>query len=721
LSRDTGGEWERRGDESLVGELRQSEERFRLLVDSVRDYAIFILDPEGRIASWNVGAEHLKGYTAKEIIGRHFSVFYTEPDRERDHPANELKLAASRGRYREEGWRLRKDGTRFWADVTITSLREHGELVGFAKVTRDLTERRRAEDELRAHAGRLTAVFEGAGVGIAIVGSDGRIIRVNPALSEFLGYSRAELERKSVADITHPDDLAVDADSIEALRLGRRDRYQVEKRYVGSGGRLVWGRLTVSLIREPESSAGLMVGMVEDITERKRVEAERSSLLELEQEARGEAERRAHQETALREAVTVISSAFTVEETTRRIAASALAATRADGAFVERVDVESGTVVVAAVAGELVPELGTSTPFQGSLTQQVIESEEPVVLPRLADAGRNLPLPVAARCPDCSAAVIPLLDAGEPIGSLILIRRAEKLIFRKDEVERAFSFGTLASLAFRKIHLLEDSERKREELQRVTESRARLMRGFSHDVKNPLGAADGYLSLLEDGLNGELSEKQLESVGRVRRLLRSALGLIEDLLELARAEAGQLQLELAPTDVREATREMTEEYRAQASQAGLELHLELPDELSIIESDPARIRQAVSNLVSNAIKYTPAGGHVRVCVQEDTGASDGERHGWIRVVVQDTGPGIAQEQQALLFQEFTRLDPGDRNGAGIGLAISQKITRALGGSISVESRQGEGSTFTLSLPLRRVGERRDEERAAEETGTRPTG
>ncbi len=710
MSPETGGEWDGQGDEALVGELRQSEERFRLLVESVRDYAIFILDPGGRVASWNAGAENLKGYRAVEIIGRHFSVFYTEADRERAHPARVLELATRNGRYREEGWRFRRDGSPFWADVTITALREDGQLVGFAKVTRDLTERRIAEDELRAQAGRLSAVFEGAGVGIAIVGSDGVIIRVNPALSEILGYSRAELEGKTVADITHPEDLEVDAHLTADLQSRRSDRYQIEKRYIGRDGRVVWGRLTVSLIREPESSAGLMVGMVEDITEQKRVEAERAHLLELEQEARGEAERRAHQETALREAVTVISSAFTVEETTRRIAASALAATRADGAFVERVDIESGTTVVAAVAGQLIPEPGARTPFQGSLTQQVIESEEPVVIPRLGDARRTLPLAVAERCPDCSAAVIPLLDAGEPVGSLVLIRRAEKLIFRRDEVERAFSFGTLASLAFRKIHLLEDSERKREELQRVTESRARLMRGFSHDVKNPLGAADGYLSLMEDGLTGEISEKQLESVGRVRRLLRSALGLIDDLLELARAEAGQLQLEFAPTDVREATREMTEEYRAQATQAGLELHLELPDELSIIESDPARIRQAVSNLVSNAIKYTPAGGQVSVSVREDRGASEGERHGWIRVVVQDTGPGIAREQQALLFQEFTRLDPGDRKGAGIGLAISQKITRALGGRISVESREGEGSTFTLSLPLRRVGERRDAER-----------
>jgi len=694
-----------------VDELQQNELSFRLLVESVHDYAIFMLDGDGRVVSWNRGAENLKGYPAEDAVGLHFSSFYTPEDRNSGLPNEALRKAAAEGRHRQEGWRVRKDGRHFWADVTLTALRnDDGLLLGFAKVTRDLTERKRREQELQANARRLHAVFDGAGVGMAIVSPDGLIIRANEALTRILGYALEELQGRPVSDITHPHDVELDTELILELAAGRRDRYQIEKRYLRNDGDLVWGRVTVSRVRSDGEDDDLTVWMMEDISEQKRAESERTRLLEAEQEARGEAERRAQQETALRDAVTVISAAFTVEETTRRIAASALVATRADGAFVERVDVESGSVTVAATAGELVPRIGSSSPFQGSFTQKVIEAEEPEIIPALGGVKRTLPADLIERCADCSAAVIPLLDAGEPVGSLILLRRAEKMIFRADEVERAFSFGHLASLAFRKIHLLEDSERRREELQRVTESRARLMRGFSHDVKNPLGAADGYLSLMEDGIGGELPPKQLENVGRVRRLLNSALGLIDDLLELARAEAGQLQLEFAPTDVREATREMTEEYRAQAEKAGLTLDLEVPDELSIIESDPTRIRQAVSNLVSNAIKYTPGGGRVYVCVTEDETPSRGREHGWVRVDIQDTGPGIDPEQQKLLFQEFTRLDPGEKKGAGIGLAISQKIIRALDGEITVQSEPGQGSTFTLWLPLRRVGERRGEQR-----------
>ena len=144
---------------SAAAELRVANaelEQFRLLITSVRDYAIFMLDVSGRIRTWNIGAENIKGYTAEEAIGQHFELFYTEEARARKHPAYELEVAGREGRFEEEGWRVRKDGTLFWANVVITALRDpQGGLVGFAKVTRDLTERRRAQQlleqsELRA-------------------------------------------------------------------------------------------------------------------------------------------------------------------------------------------------------------------------------------------------------------------------------------------------------------------------------------------------------------------------------------------------------------------------------------------------------------------------------------------------------------------------------------------------------------------------------------------
>src|ERR1051325_561112 len=126
------------------------EARFRVLVEGVKDYAIFLLDAEGRVQTWTEGAHLIQGYDAEEIIGQHMSCFYTQEDRARRHPEGLLAEAVARGRVEEEGWRVRRDGTRFWADVVITALHDdQGALAGFAKVTRDLTERRNAEEERR--------------------------------------------------------------------------------------------------------------------------------------------------------------------------------------------------------------------------------------------------------------------------------------------------------------------------------------------------------------------------------------------------------------------------------------------------------------------------------------------------------------------------------------------------------------------------------------------
>jgi PAS domain S-box-containing protein len=129
--------------------LRETEETFRLLVESVRDYAIFMLDTAGRVATWNVGAERIKGYRPEEVIGQHFSIFYPQEDVARGWPEHELEVAVSEGRFEDEGWRVRKDGSVFWANVIITAVYAHGRLCGFSKVTRDLTERRQGEEELR--------------------------------------------------------------------------------------------------------------------------------------------------------------------------------------------------------------------------------------------------------------------------------------------------------------------------------------------------------------------------------------------------------------------------------------------------------------------------------------------------------------------------------------------------------------------------------------------
>jgi PAS domain S-box-containing protein len=238
------------------------------------------------------------------------------------------------------------------------------------------------------------------------------------------------------------------------------------------------------------------------------------------------------------------------------------------------------------------------------------------------------------------------------------------------------------------------------ERKRATESRVRLVRGFTHDVKNPLGAADGFLALLEDGVMGKLEAKQHESIARARQSIRRALDLIGNVLELARAEAGQVEIRSEPMNPAAIAADIVEEFRALALEKRLSLEVTKMNAPTSIESDPSRVRQIIANLVSNAVKYTPPGGHIEVAADV---RSNGDAPGpgdWLAIDVCDDGPGIPTDKQRTLFTEFTRFDPNAAEGAGIGLAISQRLATALGGTLTVQSEEGAGSTFTLWLPVR---------------------
>lgn len=242
--------------------LRQNEERFRLMIGCVRDYAILMLDPDGRIVNWNEGAQRIKGYTADEIVGQHFSKFYPEESVREKLPEKILAEAEDKGRFEHEGWRVRKDGSRFWANVVVTAMRDAGgKLLGFVKVTRDLSERKRAQ-EIQDERDRF---FELSRDMICMAGFDGYFKSINPAWERTLGFSGEELLKKPFIEFVHPDDRAATMAESAKLAAGE-ETINFENRYLcedGSYRWFAWGA-------RADIAKKLIYAMARDITDQKR-------------------------------------------------------------------------------------------------------------------------------------------------------------------------------------------------------------------------------------------------------------------------------------------------------------------------------------------------------------------------------------------------------------------------------------------------------------------
>ena len=256
------------------GAFMESEERFRLLVEGVKDYAIFMLDLEGRVVSWNLGAERIKGYKADEVIGKHFSIFYTEGDVERGHPEEELRIAKAEGRYEEQGLRVRKDGSTFWANVLITALwDEEGNLRGFAKVTRDITQWKRSEDVLRQSEERFRLLVKGVkDYAIFMLDLEGRVVSWNAGAERIKGYNADEILGEHFSIFYPEEDVKRGKPRLELEMVKAEGTYEEEGLRVRKDGSTFWANVLITALWGEEGNLRGFAKVTRDITERKEAE-----------------------------------------------------------------------------------------------------------------------------------------------------------------------------------------------------------------------------------------------------------------------------------------------------------------------------------------------------------------------------------------------------------------------------------------------------------------
>ena len=622
------------------GSIREQDALYRLLVESVSDYAIFALDPEGRVLSWNPGAERFKGYTSKEIVGRHFSAFYPDEDIANGKPDHELEVAAKEGRFEDEGWRIRKNGSRFWANVVITALRDSdGKLVGFAKVTRDLTAPRAAEEQARHLAAETAA------------------------------HATAEEKRK---------ELEVLAQKLQ--EQGEELTAQNEEMQ--------------SLVEELEQANDDMQSMLVEAEEAREVatEAERR-----ERVARARAELLQQLSAELSVAVTpadVVAAVIARAESAFPQGARTVIALRNE-ALDELELVQSTNMPQEALERWRHIPMSSPTPLTDAA-----RTGEPLFLESEIDWAAQYPslVPLAENPGFAARMALPLMAGDRAIGAMAVAFNDPRR-FTPEDREFALTIAGQCAVALDRAQLFEAEKIARTAAENANMAKGEFLATMSHELRTPLNAIGGHVDLLSMEIHGPVNDAQREALQRVKRAQLHLLGLITDLLNFARLERGKLEYRIEPIVIQEVIADIAPMIEPQVASKGLTYEARLPEQPIRVAADREKLVQIILNLMSNSVKFTPASGRIVIEIVE---RSDGTQPvGVVFLRVSDTGIGIPTDKLETVFDPFVHLSQGlasRRDGTGLGLSISRALARAMGGDLRARSIAGTSTTFTVTLP-----------------------
>jgi signal transduction histidine kinase len=398
---------------------------------------------------------------------------------------------------------------------------------------------------------------------------------------------------------------------------------------------------------------------------------------------------------ALEEIGRAVASSLDMKAVMATILARAIAVSHAEAGAIYRYDPSRSTIDLAEGSGlkEPVLDAARTAPIRvgASGLGMSRKSRDVVLVPDLSERPtfphQALMLAAGFR----SALFVPLVGQDELLGALVLFRRQAGDFPALDFMQ---TFADQSVLALNNARLFHEVEQKGHELSVASEHKSQFLANMSHELRTPLNAVLGYAELLADGLYGDMPDKAVEVLERIQSNGKQLLGLINDVLDISKIEAGQLTLSLDDYSVENMVQAVVTATESLARPKGIDLKTDIPAQLPMGRGDERRLTQVLTNLVSNAIKFTDTG-YVEVGVRAADDA--------FRIAVKDTGPGIAEKDQAKIFEEFQQVDNSstrNKGGTGLGLSISRRLVRMHGGRIDLHSTLGVGSTFTIIVPVR---------------------
>lgn len=711
----------------LSGSRSLSWDDCRLLIESVVDYAIFMLDVDGRVATWNIGAERIKGYGANEIIGEHFSKFYTREDIEAGKPEAELVTATKFGRVEDEGWKLRKDGTRFWASVIITALRDGaGDLRGFAKVTRDLTQRKNLEEALRTSEERFRLLVDGVvEYAIYMLDPEGRVTTWNAGAERMKGYRADEILGKNFAVFFPKADAEAGKPALELQIARSQGRFEDEGWRVRKDGSRFWANVVVSPLW---TSQGVFMGFAKvtrDLTKRREAEEIERRLI-AEKAARTAERREEARAKCLSEATAALATSLDPERMLSAFA-SVLVPGLADWCSIDVVDGgDMHNVTVAHTNEEALrdareyvrkhrPRLSDSRGIENVLLTGRSKIYNDITNETVEQITQDAPHLRAFGAGLQAAIVAPIQVRASVTGAISLGSTQAGRCFDEHDVRLLEELGRRAGVAMDNAQLYRathEAAKKAEAAAKAAADANRIKDEFlatvSHELRTPLSAIVGWAAILRQR---DLEPTIAKAVEVIDRNAQAQVRIVEDILDVSRIITGKLRLEPKPIDVVALTRDAIEVVRPSASAKEISLEFAPFAEVCLLVGDPERIRQVVWNLLSNAVKFTDSRGSIRVTIAQQ--ASN------ISLVVADTGRGIESDLLPFVFDRFRQGDASTTRrfgGLGLGLALVRHIVELHGGSVAAESAgPAKGAVFTVTLPIRAVAPAAHPERTLSST------